>query len=265
MCLARQTPPVLNLKPGKKGARAGRKPSRAIAKTNPETDLPALQIASDLGAIFGAAVSEVWDLHQIQSFITKKARTILQARGVPADQVQSPRLDITVPAIETMRYCPLRNEMTALIAASMDKRSAHLVHPSFIEILRQLTVDELAILMGMPSSQEVIPVGHIHEMRGRGRTRVLHRNVIPVRLARRCDMAMSIPSYIDNLSRLELVAVPTGLKISDNRPYKGLLKNKFCQKYFEDQSTAPKYQLERSLLALTDLGERFRNACLRQG
>lgn len=216
----------------------------------------------ELGSVLKAAAAEIWEPAEIQAFVTKRVDTILEERGVPVNKIQPPRLDIAVPALEAMRYSQLRNEIAALIATSMDTRSSSNVHPSFIEILRQLTGDELAILGAMPAQESVVAIGHIHEALSQGRTRIVHRNIIPPNLALICQDRACIPAYIDNLLRLKLVNVPSGLAISEKGPYEALLKNDFCRPYFETRRKPKKYRLERSLIAITDLGERFRNACL---
>ncbi|MEO0883495.1 MAG: DUF4393 domain-containing protein [Pseudomonadota bacterium] len=206
--------------------------------------------------------SEMWDAATIQAFVAKTVDAILKRRAVPFENVQTPRLDIAVPAFEAMRYCHLRNEIAALIAASMDNRSANDLHPSFVEILRQLTSDEVALLGTMPVGEGVVAMGHIHETLGQGRTRIIHRNVIPPRHARACQTRACIPAYIDNLLRLKLLDVPPGLEIGESAPYQAILCNKFCEPLFKGRGRQGTYRLERSLVSVTDLGQRFRLACL---
>jgi len=245
-------------KPSKPASGASCGSARNRKSTAPAQSEPKYELAS----VLNARAAEVWSLRQIQDFLAIRVDAILESRSVPRTKIHPPRMDVAVPALEAMRYCPLRDEIAAILAASMDGRSSQAVHPSFIEILRQVTRDELAILMTMPVQGDVIAMGHVHKILARGRTRLLHRNVLPSRFAKICDVPGSIPVYVDNLLRLELIAVPTGLSINEQAPYEALLKNDFCRRCFDERPRAARHRLEKSLLAVTDLGDRFRQACL---
>lgn len=123
-----------------------------------------------IGELVRHASDEVWDLSHIQSYLARTVERILEHRLVPKTAVQPPRMEIAVPAIEAMRYCRLRNELSALIATSMDRRTVHRAHPAFVDVLKQLTRDELALLALFPSDQQVIPSGHLHAVSKSGET-----------------------------------------------------------------------------------------------
>ncbi len=149
-------------------------------------------------------------MNQVQAYIVGTVEEILERRQVPKHRVCSPSLEITIPAIEAMRYSPLRHEIAGLIATTMDADHAHEAHPSFLSILRQLTEDEVRILAALPSNGRLLPLANLWINLPGDRTECVQRNIAPAALARLCSVKSRIPQYIDNLMRLQLIHEPNG-------------------------------------------------------
>ncbi len=90
----------------------------------------------------------VWGYEQIRDFVNTKVAEKL--KDVPPENIVTPKLNVAGPALEALRYTgheeTLRDMYANLLAASMDTRTATAAHPSFVEIIRQLTPDEARIL-----------------------------------------------------------------------------------------------------------------------
>ena len=70
-------------------------------------------------------------------------------RGVPPERIQPPAPETVVPALLAMTYTKaeeLRSMFANLLAKSMDSATAGDVHPSFVEVIKQMTPDEAKIL-----------------------------------------------------------------------------------------------------------------------
>lgn len=171
-------------------------------------------------------------------------------------------MTVAVPAIEAMRYSPLREQIAALIATSMDASRAHEVHPSFIEMLKQITMDEVRILKAMPAHGLVLPMAHVNYIVGRNRVISGHRNVIPAALAQVCEAKRSLPYYIDNLIRMNAIETPQNLCIDDDRRYRELLGQPFVSSFAAAATSERKVEVEKTLVGLTNFGETFRRVCL---
>lgn len=206
--------------------------------------------------------SKIWDLTDVKAYMVETVEDILGQRGVPKTEICSPSLEITVPAIEAMRYSPHRREIAALIASTMDRENASIAHPSFLNILQQLTEDEVRILAAFPNAGRVLPMAHLWMNVSREHAEILYRNIIPASIARLCTMKTRIPMYIDNLSRLQLLHEPEGLKIGDARIYSNLLRQDFCTQILEPPQIRKNSSLEKHTIALSDVGETFRKVCL---
>jgi len=206
--------------------------------------------------------SKIWDLTAVKTFTVSTVEDILAQRRVPKDRICSPSLEITIPAIEAMRYSPLRSEIAALIASTMDRDNAEIAHPSFLTILQQLTQDEVKILAAFPSIGRVLPSANLWRAVSNDHAEVLHRNIMPASIARICEKKSRIPLYIDNLVRLRLLHEPEGVKIGDTKIYSNLLRQDFCAKLLENPIVRKHSTLEKHTIALSEVGETFRQVCL---
>ena len=204
---------------------------------------------------------EIWNLEEIHQFVSSSLERILRERRVARADLKAPALEIAIPAIEAMRFCCFRLEMARLIATSMDVSISHLAHPSFVDVLKQLTQDELNMIAALPGDRTVVPIGHLHMPLDGNRTQTVYRNIVPQSLAGLCKEPRAIPGYIDNLRRLEILHTPPGLRIDDRVAYHELRSLKMCRSLV-DAHRPHTLQLERSLITLTDFGRTFRSACL---
>ena len=248
---------------------AGTAASRAPQKTKAETPAPVPALSGDAHRAIVADklagfAAVTWDWAQIQEYTVTAIQEILAARAVPAEYLATPRLDIAIPAIEAMRYSGLRREFAYLIASTMDTERADDAHPSFIEILKQLTSDEVRMIACLPELGQVIPFANINYTDRSGRILSSLRYIVPEMLAEACERRRSLGSYIDNLLRLNIIAAPSHLSISDERFYKELLAQPFIGVFEAGVPAHLKANIDRRVLSLTDFGHLFRKCCIEE-
>ncbi len=202
------------------------------------------------------------DWSQIHEYTIATLQETFAERGVVPDTLRQPRLDITVPAIEAMRYSALKRELVLLIAATMDPDRSDEAHPAFVEILKQLTPDEAGLVARLPSAGQVIPMANLLHLDRQGHIRASLRRIIPTAYSRHCARPSSLPGYIDNLLRLNLVASPERLRIDDQSFYRSLMAQDHFSRHVAGLPAHLEGSLERSVLTITDFGDRFRQCCL---
>ena len=237
----------------------------------PASDMPA-PVPAIAGEAHKALVADklagfaavTWDWSQIQEYTVGAIQEILATRAVPAEYLASPRLDIAVPAIEAMRYSSLKREFALLIASTMDSERADDAHPSFIEILKQLTSDEVHMIASLPELGQVLPLANINYTDRSGRILSSLRYIVPEFLAEACERRRALGSYIDNLLRLNIVAAPAHLSISDERFYRELLAQTFIAEFEAGVPANLKANIDRRVLCLTDFGHLFRKCCIEE-
>lgn len=73
-----------------------------------------------------------------------------RADGIPEEHLVEPPAHIAVPAIQQLAYCydsaELREMYAKLLLSTMDDRTAEYVHPSFVQLLKELSPDEAKLL-----------------------------------------------------------------------------------------------------------------------
>jgi len=97
----------------------------------------------------------VWSYERIEEWIEKEVGKRLE--GIPAERIQAPAPEVVVPALTAVAYTQAeepRAMFAALLAKSMDSTTARDVHPSFVEVIKQLTPDEARILSALSAEPE---------------------------------------------------------------------------------------------------------------
>ena len=150
----------------------------------------------------------VWGSEKIESYITSAVEDRLERRGVPAENVVTPNPDVAVPAFEALRYSKLRENFANLLATAMNSESADVAHPAFVEILKQLTMDEAKILRILSDGKHR-PVVHVAvALDGEQGEHVITRNQSMLDHEAGVDHPELVPGYLDNLCRLGLAQIP---------------------------------------------------------
>lgn len=240
--------------------RAVQTPRSTAVSTHVSDQVPADTMAMVAGKLSGFA-DITWDWRQIQAFTVETIHEIIIRRNIPPQDLTEPRLDVTVPAIEAMRYSPLKREIATLIASTMDITRAHNAHPAFIEILKQVTLDEIRLIAEFPAPGQVIPMASINYVDRGDQVYLSIRHIVPKQFASVCDETKGIASYIDNLLRLNIIASPHYLSIRDDRYYREILSQPFIADFEGRIPLHLQARVDRSVLSLTDFGATFRQCC----
>ena len=151
----------------------------------------------------------VWGYEKIEEFVITELPKKMRKKS--ADNIITPEPHLAGPLLESLKYTgykdSLRDMYLNLLATSMDKESATLAHPSFVEVIRQLSSDEAKLLSyfkGVPRYPEIDSERF---------TETWYRSEpfeeIKRRFKHSCEAAeLEVPdlylSYLDNLSRLKI-------------------------------------------------------------
>lgn len=184
---------------------------------------------------------------------------------VSPEQIVSPEPYVAVPALQAISYSmdsqELRNLYANLLKSSMTQETKEDVHPSFVEIIKQLTPDEAKLLkkIAQKDSHPLIDIRLVHADGGYS---VLVHNftTLPNGI---CEYPNNIHSYINNLERLKLIEIPTGVQIKDSNVYKPLedypdVKEIKGQKYDGNS----RIDLCRKKFEITQYGKKFIELCV---
>ena len=87
---------------------------------------------------------------EIEAYLRTSVAEEIARRRVPEDQLRWPHMDVVVPAVEALRYSENCKAFTSLIAATLDARISHVVLPAYVEMLKQVSQNEIHLLAAMP-------------------------------------------------------------------------------------------------------------------
>ncbi len=120
---------------------ASKKFGTEIVPTGKEAGQVANRLAHEL---LRTVSGMVWGYKQIQDWIEAKVASKLE--GIPEEELTEPDPRVAGPAIEAMRFASKAEEIqemfAQLIASDMTKELKSFVHPSFVEVVKQMsTID----------------------------------------------------------------------------------------------------------------------------
>ena len=204
----------------------------------------------------------VWGYDKIEDFITKRVSEKLC--NVPEENIITPLPQIAGPAIETLKYVGhdenLRELYANLIANAMDKSTSYKVHPSFVEILKNLASDEALLLQAFINnrSHPLIDIQAVDNTNNRGHL-VMYSN--HSHFYKKVDLVnrQLVPVYLDNLCRLGIAIIPSLESISAPNTYEPLESDEALEnlkKQIEDDMKCT-VKFKRKTIMLTDFGSQF--------
>lgn len=203
----------------------------------------------------------VWGYDKIEAYISKRVSEKLES--IPEEDIISPDPKIAVPAIEALRYTGhdenLRELYANLIANSMDKNTIRNAHPGFVEILKNLSSDE-AVLLTAFINNDMHPLIDIQRELEDNQGYVPYLNHFSI-FHKDLEIKNSdlVPSYLDNLVRLGILEIPSGLSITRKEVYEPLessnevLEAKNVIEFFFKN----KIRLSKKIVRRTSFGTQF--------
>ena len=131
--------------------------------------------------------------------------------NIPEENIQGPDVQIAGPILQALSYTvqvdELRDMFTNLLKTSMDSRTASQVHPSFSEIIKQLSTDEAIILRYFATQSMHHVMAHIrHHPDGVGggfSYQLKNFSMIPSLAG--CKYPEHGPQYLESLQRHGLI------------------------------------------------------------
>jgi hypothetical protein len=202
----------------------------------------------------------VWGYEQIEKFVT--TRVAEKLKNIKEENIVTPPPHVAVPVIEALRYTGhdenLRELFANLLATSMDKETLDKAHPGYVEIIKNLSSDEALLLSAfvLKSSYPIIDVQVVYKENTGFVTLLSHYSHLHKIVAlKRNDLT---PSYLNNLCRLGILEIPTGIHLTAENTYEPLENDLELEPYRIAISKAEhKIEYNRGLIQVTTFGRQF--------
>jgi hypothetical protein len=214
-------------------------------------------VAKTVNAALSPLEGIVWGYEKIREHLITEVSKKIKAKN--EKEICSPPLNIAGPLVEALKFTghsiPLRDMYTNLLVSSMDVNTVATAHPSFVEIIRQLSPDEAKILKyitNIDSYPVVISDKTITKNSFQyDRIISLFRNICEKAEISYMELRVS---YLDNMRRLKL------LEWSHEKNHE--LKRAICES--ADQIDLIIDERNEEALYVTAFGQYFIEACVKE-
>ncbi|WP_148285094.1 DUF4393 domain-containing protein [Micavibrio aeruginosavorus] len=189
-------------------------------------------------------------------------------KNVDPEDVIEPKSSVAAQALQGLAFSHEESELKemylSLLASASNKKSRGSVHPSYVQIIREMTSDEAKIL----ASRYVfgsIPVADIHLYKGTGGFNTVATNVSMLAESAGCDFKDMGPTYIDNLCRLGVFEIKRDQRITDDSAYafvEGLPLYRELQEFVSKNPVGARVEYKKKVMHLTTLGTLFIRTCI---
>lgn len=194
--------------------------------------------------------------------------------SIPEENIIEPPLHIVGPSLEASKYYfesdELRTMFAQLIASSINRETTDQVHPSFVEIIKQLSTLD-ALNLKLFKVKQTYPIGRIDFTSSDGGSAPYKTHVF-LENEEVLDIESNATS-ISNLDRLGLVTISYERHLADitlyekykNHPYYQEVTNQLKEHNANLDTSSIQYEnteIMKGLVSLTPLGENFIKICI---
>ena len=241
---------------------------------------PINKLLLPIASAAGQTLQDVWELifgglsvyvekkriarqNSIDSF---KKSLIKNITSIPEDNLQEPPLSIIGPALEASKYYfeepELREMFAKLIASSMDKEKISKVHPSFTEIIKQLSpLDAQNLTFFHPKT--LLPIAEYKLHLSDNKYLTLQKDAFTTNTSQ-TDIPMQAYS-LSSLSRLGLIEKRYDIVLFPKTIYNKFFQIDFYHNLVKNFCNTPEkkeqIQIIKGVVSLTSLGENFKAIC----
>lgn len=196
----------------------------------------------------------------VQNYKESIAQNIV---SIPEENIQEPPLAIVGPALEASKFYieedSLRKMFAKVIGLSMDDRFNDKIHPSFVEIIKQLSPHDAQVLQTIKSID--LYVGSPYPamqmvIESDSGTKI----VFPLIVLFKGDIPFDKNAIsINNLERLGILKIDMGRWSADDSKYNSYHENYVIQQVL---NVHPEMSLKKGSFSLSDFGKNFIDLCV---
>lgn len=214
---------------------------------------------------------DIWILNKEYNIEETKKLIAKRLENVDPGKIVPPEPYVAVPALQAISYSmnskELRNMYANLLANSMNSDTKDSVHPSFVEVIKQLSPFDATLLnsfsRNINTSYPIVKTRFdISESNNEGIDYKKH--IVDPSLGISLNNSEKYAISIDNLIRLHLIEVNYTSHLADVSTYSGI-QNSDIIKFIKETVSDPKYtfcNILNGVLTISDLGKSFIKNCV---
>lgn len=234
----------------------------ALQPTVQETGKFLARIPRAINAAFAGL--DKWILNKEYNIDETKKLLAQKLENIDPDKIVVPEPYVAIPALQAISYSmnseELRNLYANLLASSMKSDTKDLVHPSFIEIIKQMSPIDAKIFKIL-AERNVNPCINLQYENEEGSFKTIMTNVTDLLIA----PMQSICLVIDNLKKQNLIEIPEDGYYTDDTLYNSIIQSDFYEfqkKLYPPTSDGFKFTYSKKQINITNLGTSFYDLCV---
>lgn len=228
-------------------------------------------VAKTLHVLLAPVSGLVWGYEKIKDFVNERVAEKL--KDAPSERLQTPEPNVAGPALEALKYTGyqdhLRELYAGLLATAIDSKTAHAAHPSFVEMIKQMSPDE-ALMMRSLANVRIRPMIDVRkEAKNSNVGNWIVKDFSLVSLEAGCEHPDLGAIYLVNLQRLGLIELRENYTLMSGQDdlYKPLKERPEIQRVVTqiNEIADHKAAVIPGAIMVTKLGEQFCYACIYDG
>ncbi|MBS9839427.1 DUF4393 domain-containing protein [Vibrio alginolyticus] len=223
-------------------------------------------VAKTVNVALAPVSALVWGYDKIKDFVDTKVSEKLS--NVKDEDIVSPPPNVAGPALESLKYTgsieELKELYANLIASSMDKNTTHKAHPSFVEIIKQLSSDEAKLLVYFASSGSAPIVDIKNNRKDKSGGRYEYRYFTNIGEKLKLENLGLNSSYWSNLIRLGLVDITDNFQLIEEGIYDDIISHTAVKSIVSNinKQEGRVAEIIKTAVLVTDLGRHFIDVCV---
>ena len=229
------------------------------------------QVGKALGTVFGLGNTILWPFH----LINEKSRMVLEANleryRVKLEHASQEEIcpvvpEIGVPIAEKLSYITdetISDMYLELLARASLSHTASVAHPSFVNIIENLSPDEAVLLQTVQHQLDGIPFIEVRfQMKSEQKWLTLHPMILQEKYYAALEYPDNLPAYVSNLVGLGIFEVQYDVHLDLNEIYNEL--EEFGKKHwssFDEIDSRREVTSSRGRIMITGFGRLFLSAC----
>lgn len=210
---------------------------------------------------------DIWIMKKEYNVAQVKYMLEQKLQNTPPEEIAPPEAYIAVPTIQALSYSmdseQLREMYANLLAKSMNVKSKHFVHPSFPEMIKQMSPIDACILEHISTTAncgiiDLISQSHYNkEWKVFETYKILETNISGLDVAPHKIQSTSF----DLLVRLGLITINSD-PLADEQPYTIIERSAEYEDLIKMHSSASNLTSKKKSFNLTDMGTLFSEVCI---
>lgn len=206
-----------------------------------------------------------WIAHREYNMAETEKLLAHKLENLDPKKITSPEPHIAVPALQSISYSmnndELRNLYANLLAKSMNVDTKDHVHPSFVEIIKQLSPLDAKVFSIICKNNANPMINLKQEYKSKEGSIILKNNITLIDISSIENISISI----NNLERLKLIDIPFDRFYTSEELY-GPFKELDIYKHYNNlfsNTTNYELEIEKKIIDVTDMGRLFFNICVK--